>query len=429
MTPPPAPGRFRWYLGTLLFIATTLYYYDRQIFTFAVNSTNPEYAALIRFLGPDGKVDNVLFGYIDTAHKIAYAVGFLLMGRFIDRIGLRRGFAIGMTLWSLATAALVFCHSFWSLFAGMLVLGFFQATDHPACVKLVAEWFPATERSVAVAYYNSGTNFGAMIVSLAVPAITLALGWRMGYLVPAAVGLAWVVAWLLAYGPPETHPRIGAAERAHIVGQRTVSAAVHVPFARLFTVKPVWGFALAKFLIDPVWFIYLTWLPKIFKETYGVDFKKLFIPVMFIYTVSLVGNFVGGGISTAILRRGHSLNRARKLAMLGFALLAVPSFVSAFLSNVWIVVGIIGVVTFAHQAFSTLLLTTVADVFRRDVTASVTGFGGMLGAAGGVLAAVAAGYVSATFGYTPLFFFGSFAYLAALGILHLLNPRLEPAAL
>jgi MFS transporter, ACS family, hexuronate transporter len=418
-------GNYRWYLSTLLFIATTIYYYDRQIFTYAINSDNKDYAKLLGFLNSKGIVDNVLFGYIDTAHKIAYALGFLIMGRFIDKVGLKKGFAVGMTVWSLAAISMAFLHSFWPLFVGMLFLGFFQASDHPASVKTVSEWFPAKDKSMAVGYYNSGTNFGAMIVSILVPVICVAISWQMAYILPGIVGLIWVIFWWYSYNPPQICKHAKPSEIAYINEGIVPVEEAKMSWGKMFTYKEVWGFGIAKFLIDPVWFIYLTWLPKIFKESYGIDFKKLFIPIMLIYSLSLVGNFVGGGLSSYFLRKGWTINKSRKFAMLLFALLAVPSFVSAFISNVWIVIAIVGCVTFAHQAFSTLLYTTVADVFPKNVVGSVTGLGSMLGAVGGIIAAAAAGFITVKFGYAPLFFLGSAAYLLGLGFLHFMNPKLK----
>jgi MFS transporter, ACS family, hexuronate transporter len=418
-------GNYRWYISTLLFIATTMYYFDRQVFPFVINSDNKDYAKLVGFLGADGKVDSVLYGYIDSAHKIAYALGFLLMGRFIDKVGLKKGFAIGTGVWSMSLIAFVFLQSFWPLFIGMLFLGFFQASDHPSSVKTVSEWFPARDRSLAVGFYNSGTNFGAIIVAIIVPFVVMSLGWRMAYIIPGLIGLIWVVAWWYSYDKPENHKKLSESERQYITEGRVIKKEVKLSWGKMLRIKPAWGFACAKFLIDPVWFIYLSWLPKILRENYGVDDyqKAILIPV--IYALSIVGNFAGGGLSTYLLRRGVQINKARKYTMLLFSLLAVPSFVSAYVTNVWIVVAVIGLVTFAHQAFSTLLLTTVADVFPSHVVASVTGFGSLFGALGGILATLTVGYIAKAFGYAPIFFMGTFAYILALGIVHLTNRKLK----
>jgi MFS transporter, ACS family, hexuronate transporter len=419
-------GNYRWYINTLLFIATTMYYFDRQIFAFVINSDNKTYAHLLNFLGADGKVDSVLYGYIDSAHKIAYAIGFLLMGRFIDKVGLKNGFAIGVAVWSLSVISFVFLHTFWTLFAGMLILGFFQASDHPSSVKTVSEWFPTKDRSIAVGFYNSGTNFGAIIVAIIVPFVVLNFSWQMAYVIPGLIGLVWVVFWWFSYDKPENHKKISKTEQEYILDGRPATAkTIKLSWGKMVSIKSVWGFAFAKLLIDPVWFIYLSWLPKILKESYGVnDYQKaILIPV--IYVLSIVGNFAGGGLSTYLISKGWKINKARKNVMLLFALLAVPSFVSAYVTNVWIVVTIIGLVTFAHQAFSTLLLTTVTDVFPSSVIGSVTGFGSLFGAVGGIIATLSVGYIAQAFGYAPIFFMGTFAYLLALLIVHLSNPKLK----
>ena len=412
-------GNYRWYMATLLFISTTMYYYDRQIFNILVNGDNKGYARLLGFLGKDGKVDSVLFGYIDTAHKITYAIGFLLMGRFIDKVGLKNGFAIGVGVWSLAAIGFVFLHSFWPLYIGMLALGFFQASNHPACVKTVSQWFPTKERSLAVAFYNSGTNFGAIMVAILVPIVCIGFGWQMAYIIPGTIGLVWVVMWLFAYNKPESHKGVKESELRYINEGKVILQPVKIGWGKMFTFKSAWGFAIAKLLIDPVWFIYLSWLPKILKENYGVNDSQKAILIPIIYALSIVGNFAGGGLSSYMLKIGWNINKSRKLAMLLFALLAIPSFVSSYVSNVWIVVAIIGFVTFAHQAFSTLLYTTVTDVFPNSVVGSVTGFGSMFGAIGGIVASFAAGFVAQKFGYAPFFYMGTFAYLLALLVIHL----------
>jgi MFS transporter, ACS family, hexuronate transporter len=422
-------GNYRWYISTLLFIATTMYYFDRQVFPFVINSDNKDYARFLGFLTADGKVDNVLYGYIDSAHKIAYALGFLLMGRFIDKVGLKKGFAIGAGVWSMALIAFVFLNSFWPLFIGMLALGFFQASDHPSSVKTVSEWFPARDRSLAVGFYNSGTNFGAIVVAILVPLICMSLGWKMAYIIPGLIGLVWVVAWWYSYDKPENHKKLSQSEKDYITEGRVVKKEVKLSWSKMFKIKPAWGFAFAKFLIDPVWFIYLSWLPKILKENFGVDDRQKAILIPVIYALSIVGNFAGGGLSTYLLRRGVQINKARKYSMLLFALLAVPSFISAYVTNVWIVVAFVGLVTFAHQAFSTLLFTTVADVFPNNVVGSVTGFGSLFGAIGGIIATLTVGYIANTFGYAPIFFYGMCAYVLALGILHLANPKLKQVEL
>jgi ACS family hexuronate transporter-like MFS transporter len=418
-------GNYRWYIATLLFISTTMYYYDRQIFNIVINGDNKDYAKLLGFLGLNGKVDSVLFGYIDTAHKITYALGFLLMGRFIDKIGLKNGFAIGVGVWSLAAISFVFMHSFWPLYIGMLALGFFQASNHPACVKTVSQWFPTKERSLAVAFYNSGTNFGAITVAILVPIVCLSFNWQMAYIIPGIIGLVWVVVWLLSYNKPEEHKHVKPSEVNYINEGKVITEQVKISWGKMFTFKPAWGFAIAKLLIDPVWFIYLSWLPKILKENYGVNDSQKAILIPIIYALSIVGNFAGGGLSSYMLKIGWNINKSRKAAMLLFALLAIPSFISAYVSNVWIVVAIIGFVTFAHQAFSTLLYTTVTDVFPNNVVGSVTGFGSMFGAVGGIVASFSAGFVAQKFGYAPFFYMGTVAYLLALLILHLLNPKMK----
>jgi ACS family hexuronate transporter-like MFS transporter len=278
---------------------------------------------------------------------------------------------------------------------------------------------------MAVAFYNSGTNFGAILVIILVPIVCLSFNWQMAYIIPGVIGLVWVVIWLLAYNKPESHKRVKASELAYINEGKVIIQEVKISWGKMFTFKSAWGFAIAKLLIDPVWFIYLSWLPKILKENYGVNDSQKAILIPIIYAISILGNFAGGGLSSYFLRIGWNINKSRKLTMLLFALLAVPSFISAYITNVWIVVALIGFVTFAHQAFSILLITTVTDIFPSSVVGSVAGFGSMFGAIGGIIASLSAGFVAQKFGYAPFFYMGTFAYLLALGIMHLMNPKMK----
>lgn len=442
MTPPSAApagtGRYRWLICSILFIATTINYVDRNVLSFTMLDDAfrrvmlglPEGAPLA---AEDLARFKERMGYVDAAFKLAYALGFVLAGWMIDRLGTRRGFSISIAVWSVAGIL----HGFVNTVAGMswarFLLGIGEAGNFPAAIKSVAEWFPRRERSFATGLFNAGANVGIILTAACVPLIVAHLGWRASFIITGALGFAVLALWLRAFYRPEVHPQLSAAELAHIRSDNEPDSGNPVKWRRLVPFKATWAFATAKFLTDAVWWFYLTWLPSFFNDSAALetklDLKTVGIPFIVIYLVSDGGSIFFGWLATWLIQRGWSVNRARKTTMLICALCVVPIFFAAQTSSIVTAVALISLATAAHQGWSANLFTTVSDMFPKRAVGSVTGLGGMCGGIGGALLAAFAGKIIAVAGYWPLFVFASVAYLIALALVQLLAPRLEPVRL
>jgi len=260
-----------------------------------------------------------------------------------------------------------------------------------------------------------------------VPVLVLSFGWQMSFIITGALGLIWLPIWLLVYRRPRDQKRLSATELAYIE-QDPADTDEKVGWFKLLTVKETWAYALGKFLIDPVWWMFLFWLPDFLGKRYGLDLKTFGPPIIAIYLLSDVGSVGGGWLSSRMMHKGISLNKARKLTMLICALLAVPVMFAAEASSLWLAVLIIGVATAAHQGFSANLYALPGDVFPRKAVGSVVGIGGMLGGIGGMAFSKYIGQILEKIGtYTPIFIVAGSVYLIALLVIHLIMPKYEPA--
>jgi ACS family hexuronate transporter-like MFS transporter len=412
-------GRYRWTICALLFFATTISYIDRQV---------------IGILGPslqkDLGWDEQTFANVVSWLTIGYALGFLVAGRIMDRVGTRKGFAGAIVLWSVSAMAHALASGAASFSAARFALGVGESGNFPAAIKTVAEWFPTRERAFATGIFNAGSNVGAILTPIMVPWIALTWGWRAAFIVTGALGFIWLIAWLMVYRPPEEHPKIGAAELAHIRSDPS-EPAFAVSWVQLLKYRQTWAFAIGKFMTDPIWWFYLYWLPKFLDARYGIKLAQVTAPLVAIYLLADVGSVYGGWLSGAFIRRGRSVNAGRKLAMLIAAVIIIPTMFAPAATNMWVAVTIVGVAAAAHQWWSANIFTLTSDMFPRFAVGSVVGIGGFFGAAGGVLFQRATGWVLQHNGsnYTPVFLACGFAYVTALLIIHLLVPRLERVTL
>jgi ACS family hexuronate transporter-like MFS transporter len=416
---PPASSRYRWTICALLFFATTINYIDRQVLGILAPTLTDE-------LG----WSEVEYGAIVSWFTFAYGLGFLAVGRMMDRIGVRRGFAFAIVAWSLAAMAHALARTAAGFSIARAALGLGESGNFPGAIKATAEWFPRKERAFATGIFNAGSNVGAIAAPILVPFITLRWGWRWAFIATGALGFVWLAFWLAAYREPEQHPRVSAAELAHIRSDPAESTAA-VSWLGLLRHRQTWAFFLGKLMTDPVWWFYLFWLPKYLDATWGVKLAGLAAPLVVIYLVADVGSVGGGWISGALIRRGWSVNAGRKTAMLIAAMLIVPTMLAPLAGSMWVAVGIVSVAAAAHQWWSANLFTMASDMFPRRAVASVVGVGGFAGAMGGFAFQRATGYVLEATGsnYSIIFIVCGLAYVAALGVIHLLVPKLEPARL
>jgi ACS family hexuronate transporter-like MFS transporter len=430
-------GRYRWFICGLLFFAATINYVDRQVIGILKPTLQAEFGW--------SEID---YADIVFAFQLAYAIGLLIAGRLMDRFGARAGFSLVIVIWSLAAMAhaeatwfgpavavllgavgLAYSASVAGFIAARFALGLGEAGNFPASIKVVAEWFPKRERALATGIFNSGTNVGALVTPLVVPFITVTWGWYWAFVATGALGFIWLIVWWATYSSPEEHPRITAGELAHIRSDPADST-VHVPWRALLKHRQTWAFALGKFLTDPIWWLYLFWIPDFLNRNHGINLSGIGPPLVAIYLVADIGSIGGGWLSSSLIKRGWTVNAGRKTAMLVCAVAVLPMAVASRAGELWLAVALISVAAAAHQGWSANLFTLVSDMFPRQAVGSVVGMGGAAGAVGGMLIAKITGYIlEATGSYVPVFLIAACAYLVALGVIHLLVPRLEPAAL
>jgi len=409
-------SHYRWVICALIFAATVINYIDRQMIGVLKPTLQQEFGWT-----------EVTYGDIVFWFQAAYAVGFVAFGRLMDRLGTRVGYTLAMTVWTLAHMAHGAARSATGFMSARFALGIGESGNFPASLKAVADWFPKRERALAIGIFNAGANIGAILTPLLVPALTIAFGWRMAFLLTGLFGVIWLPFWWVIYRLPEDHPRVGVEELAHIQSDPQTPV-VAVSWGRMFRVKETWAFAVGKFLIDPIWWMFLFWLPDFLVRRHGLNLKTFGLPLITVYLMSNFGSLAGGWMSSRMMRRGASANRARKLTMLICGLCVLPIVFASVVDSLWLAVFILGLATAAHQGFSANLYALPSDVFPREAVGTVVGIGGAAGAIGGMVIAKYAGWVLDRMGtYTPIFVVAASAYLVALLIVHLLSPRLAPA--
>jgi MFS transporter, ACS family, hexuronate transporter len=430
-----SPGTFRWRIVALLFVATTINYIDRQVLSFAM--TDEAFRKEMLGLAPTAVLNQehidqfrVEYSKVDSVFKFAYAIGFLLMGWLIDRIGTRRGFSLGILLWSIAAVGTSFVGTLQGLKASRLLLGLGEAANFPAAIKSVSEWFPRRERAYASGLFNAGTNVGIIITALLVPYLILNYGWRSSFWVTGLLGFALLVVWWFTYSKPERNGRVSPTELAYIRADAATEPSLRVSWLRLLSYKQTWAYAIGKFLTDPIWWFYLAWLPDFFNNNEALDqqldLKSFGLPFLIIYIVSDAGSIFFGWLSTQFMAQGWTANRARKFTMLLCALCVAPIIYAAKTNSLTVAIGLIALAAAAHQGWSANMYTFASDLFPKSVTATVTSIGGMFGAIGGILLARYSGDIINATGYFPPFIIAASTYPLALLLIHWVLPRLEP---
>ena len=430
-------GRFRWIICGLLFLAATINYVDRQVISILKTTLQGQFGW--------SEID---YGDIVFSFQLAYAIGFIFAGRLVDRVGTKIGFSLALAIWSLAACAhagatvfgpaasallafagLNYSASVAGFIAARFALGIGESGNFPAAIKTVAEWFPRSERAFATGLFNAGTNIGAVVAPMVVPIITVTLGWQWAFLLTGLAGFGWLALWWATYQRPERHPLLGAAERAYIASDPP-DPVVHVSWKTLLPHRQTWAVATAKFMTDPIWWVYLFWIPDFFSRKFGLSLLALGPPVIVIYLVSDVGSIFGGWLSSRLITRGWTVNASRKTAMLVCACAVVPIVAASRVESMWTAVALISIAAAAHQGWSANVYTLASDMFPRQAVGSVIGFAGMSGAIGGMLIAKITGYVLQTTGsYLPVFVIAGTTYLVTLAMVHALVPEMEPAAI
>ena len=398
----------------MLFAATAINYIDRQMIGVLKPTLQGEFG------WSEKDFANIVFWF-----QLAYAIGYLSFGKIVDVLGTRIGYAVAIVIWTVSHMAHGLASSITTFALARFGLGIGESGNFPAGIKAVTEWFPQRERAYAIGLFNAGANVGAIITPLLVPFLVLTFDWRVAFYITGLFGIVWLIAWWAIYRRPEEHPRVSAAELAHIQ-QDPADPVAPIPWGRVVRLKETWAFALGKFFIDPIWWFFLFWLPGYLFERYDLDLKTFGLPLAAIYLISDGGSIAGGWLSSKLIARGRTPNFARKITMLICAICVLPIFFAQGISSVWGAVAVIGLATAAHQAFSANLYSLPSDIFPRGAVGSVVGIGGTVGAIGGMCMAKFTGEILDATGnnYSILFAIAGSAYFVALLAVHLLSPRL-----
>ncbi len=422
---PLAPvGRYRWVVVALLFFATSINYLDRQVI-----------GLLKPVLEKQFSWTEIDYSHIVMAFSAAYALGLLLFGRLIDRVGTKLGYIISIVIWSVAAMLHALVKSTFGFGAVRALLGLGESGNFPAAIKSVAEWFPKRERALATGIFNSGANIGAVIAPIAVPWILGAYGWRQAFIITGAIGFVWLIFWLIFYEVPARKKNLSKGEYAYIHSdsEEIKEDKTTISWNRLFAVRQTWSFVLGKFLTDPIWWFFLFWLPSYFSSTFHLDLTKPSLPLAIVYTATTIGSVGGGYLSSYFINNGWPVYKARKVAMFIFAMCVVPIIAARFATSIWTAVGLISLAAAAHQAWSANIFTTVSDMFPKRAVSSVVGIGGMAGSVGGFLFPLLVGYLldkyksggNITAGYNLIFIICGSMYIIAWLTMHFLAPQMK----
>jgi ACS family hexuronate transporter-like MFS transporter len=422
--PPALPGR--WTVCAMLFVATSINYMDRQV----LGILKPVLAQSSIQLAPlfpgwptveqSISMTEQQFGYIVSAFSFAYMFGVIFAGRLVDKLGCRRGYPIVTGLWSLAAMGHALVTSVFGFGVARVALGLGESGNFPAAIKATAEWFPPKERSLATGIFNSGANVGAILAPAVVPWVALHFGWRYAFLTTGLFSASWILWWSLKYRTPR--------ESMDWTRGAVIVPPPELAWWKLLAYRQTWGFALAKFLTDAVWWFYLYWLPSYFNSRFKLDLSHIGLPLIIVYNLSVVGSVGGGWLPRGYERLGLDLKKSRLAAMLTCALLVLPIGFAGGLTSEWSAVALLSLAASAHQGWSANLFTTVPDMFPHAYVGTVVSFGQVAGALGGaIFAAVAGNILQLTHSYVPLFIYSGSAYLVALLLLRTLAPGLKRA--
>ncbi|MDM1556032.1 MULTISPECIES: MFS transporter [Chryseobacterium] len=418
----PQNRNIRWWMLSLVFLATTINYLDRQVM-----------GLLKPVLEKEFSWDEKDYSYIVMAFTTTYAIGYMAMGRFIDRVGTKIGYAVSLIVWSLASIGHGFVKSTIGFIIARSTLGISEAGNFPAAIKSVAEWFPKKERALATGIFNSGATVGAILAPLLVPFILGHYGWRQTFVWIGALGMVWIVLWWKFYAVPEKAKNLSKEELQYIKSDQAekTEEKTKIPLSELLKYKVTWSFAIGKMLTDPIWYFFMFWLPAYFSDVFKMDLTKPSLPLIIIYSGTTIGSIGGGYLSSFLIKKGWAIGRARSITMLLFALMVVPVMFSKYVDNMWMITVIIAFATAAHQGWGANLMTTVGDQLPNSYVSSVIGFGGMLGSAAGIIFPLFIGIVLDTFkkagnvngGYNIIFFIAGISYVAAWGLISLINRK------
>ncbi|MEF8844926.1 MAG: MFS transporter [Bacteroidales bacterium] len=413
---------FRWVIVALLFYSTTIVYFDRVIL-----------GILAPRLQSDIGWSEQEYGYIVFAFQLSYAIGPMVIGYVVDRLGTRWGFSLAVIAWAIASLSHAFAQSWLGFAFARLGLGIGQAANFPASIKTVAEWFPKKERAYATGLFNGGSNVGQVIAPLLIPVIIYSFrGWQYVFVLSVILSASWLLLWLILFRPADKSRFVNKQELDYIQSDQEDMEKIHIPWKRLIRYRQTWVVALGKLFADPVWYFYLFWGAKFLNAKYGIELKGLALPLVIIYIVAYGGGIGGGAISSWLLKKGKSTNYARKRTMLGTALLVLPVMMVPFMESMPVAIGLIALAAAAHNSWSANIFTVASDLFPKKIVGSVIGLSTTVSSFAAMGTALLIGYAldkSGTEGYVFPFVIAAFGYLVGLLVMHLLSPKMKSVSM
>ncbi|MCY1720035.1 MFS transporter [Prolixibacteraceae bacterium Z1-6] len=415
-------SNFRWVIVALLFYSTTIVYFDRVIL-----------GILAPYISNEIGWSEQEYGYVVFAFQLTYAIGPLFIGLLIDRLGTRLGFSLAVIVWAFASLSHSFAKSWIGFAIARLGLGIGQSANFPASIKTVAEWFPQKDRAYATGVFNGGSNIGQVIAPLLIPVVLyFFVSWRYVFVLSMVLSATWLIFWLILFRSPKESRFVNDAERDYICSDSEELEKVKVPWKQLVKYRQTWAVALGKLFADPVWYFYLFWGAKFLNAQFGVELKGLALPLIIIYVLAWAGGMAGGAVSSYLLKIGKSTNFARKITMLGTALLVLPVMFVPFIDSLPVCVGLIALAAAAHNSWSANIFTVASDLFPKKVVGSVIGFSTTVSSIMGMITALLIGYAlneAGTEGYVFPFVIAAFGYLLGLLVIHLVSPKMKPVSI
>lgn len=422
-------GNYRWFICFLLFAATTINYIDRQIF----GLLKPELERVFNWSETD-------YSRIVMAFTACYAIGQLVYGRIIDRIGTKLGYMISVSIWSVAAMAHALARGVLGFGIVRAILGLGESGNYPGGVKTASEWFPKKERALAIGMLDSGSNIGACVGPILVPWLLAVYGWQWAFIITGSLGFIWLIVWILFYDSPAKNKRLSKAELEYInsdADDKDEETTGKVSWGQLLRLKQTWAFIAGKFFTDPIWFFFLFWLPSYFTTYFHLDLKKPSLPLVIVYAGTMVGSLGGGYLSSWLIKKGWPVYKARKLALLVAAFCVIPIIATRYTTDMWVVVGLIALSVAANQAWSANIFSIVPDMFPKKAVSSVVGLGGMFGAIGSVLFPIFIGFIldfykaqgNIVTGYNIIFLVCGCSFLVAWALIHFITPKMSKVKL
>lgn len=422
-------GNYRWFICFLLFAATTINYIDRQIF----GLLKPELERVFNWSETD-------YSRIVMAFTACYAIGQLVYGKIIDRIGTKLGYMISVSIWSVAAMAHALARGVLGFGIVRAILGLGESGNYPGGVKTASEWFPKKERALAIGMLDSGSNIGACVGPILVPWLLAVYGWQWAFIITGSLGFIWLTVWILFYDSPAKNKRLSQAELEYInsdADDKDEETTGKVSWGQLLRLKQTWAFIAGKFFTDPIWFFFLFWLPSYFTTYFHLDLKKPSLPLVIVYAGTMIGSLGGGYLSSWLIKKGWPVYKARKLALLVAAFCVIPIIATRYTTDMWVVVGLIALSVAANQAWSANIFSIVPDMFPKKAVSSVVGLGGMFGAIGSVLFPIFIGFIldfykaqgNIVTGYNIIFLICGCSFLIAWALIHFITPKMSKVKL